>query len=218
MLVVAADTGRLTGAAMDRHCASMAETSYRAVAQLARRQRRRLDVVGMQQVRELRDALGHARARAGSRPRRRRRRRRARPCAGTAPASLTVRSRSKPQGASTTSCGAASAHGVPGRRERALARPAEHLVAAGEVHHLRHPVPGGERRVEPLGDEHALARQAAHQLVHEVDAVVHRLREPLAPRGCTPRCRASVRIDSSISLQVARIQRDRLDVDCGRRA
>src|SRR6185437_16908126 len=73
---------------------------------------------------------------------------------------------------------------VPRRREGALARPAEHLVAACEVDHLGHPVTGRERRVEPLSDEHALAWKPADELVHEVDAVMKGLRESLALRSC----------------------------------
>ena len=87
---------------------------------------------------------------------------------------------------------------LPGRREGAFARPPEHLVATGEIDHLGHPVPCRERRVEPFGDEHAQARRP------RTSWCTKSIRWCMAcasysPFAATCRCRASVRIDSSIS-------------------
>ncbi len=61
-------------------------------------------------------------------------------------------------------------HGIPRDDLGALAGEAEHILAAGQLDHLRGPVAGDEDRVEPLERDDARARLLAHGELDAVDA------------------------------------------------
>ncbi len=90
---------------------------------------------------------------------------------------------------------------LPLRRARLLAGHAEHVVAAGELDHLRHPVPADEHRVEPLQRRHARRLGAATAASHRVDPPAGILRQALARLGA-PAASASRGTSASTSPRV----------------
>ena len=75
---------------------------------------------------------------------------------------------------------------LPLRRARLLAGQAEHVLAAGQLDHLRHPVAADEHRVEPLERGHA---RPARRPPRRRSTVVDRARRPRPRAARRPRRR-----------------------------
>ena len=86
--------------------------------------------------------------------------------------------------------------------ERDGGRPAEDVLAAGELDHLGQPVPGAERRVDPLGEEDAPSRGAPDRGGCALDACRASRAASSSPRSATPSREASRRTDSATSSSV----------------